>query len=226
MIRCGLGGRLGLHGSEAVGAEDRAVHVRLEWNLGLITAARADDSEVLARTPVSTRLARSLTGISHGSTGRPAARAAFRVRHEPFLGVELLILGRVHKLGTAVNTGEGSIDVGHVHPPGAAACEPTVPGRANRIEARPQPGTRWEAWRIGRNLFGYSCLFGTHRRWRRVSRKVAATEWASRIAEQAKTTYPPTRSTSLREAPRNLAQSLRRTGPGHSGGMAGPGVAI
>lgn len=90
--------------------------------------------------------ARALAGIARSSPGGSTARASFGVRDEPFLRVVLLVLGRVDELGAAVDTGERSIGVGHVSPPGAAGSASTAPGRANRTRARPPGGA---AGRLG-----------------------------------------------------------------------------
>ena len=92
--------------------------------------------------------ARTLAGIAHRAPAGSAARAAFGVRDEPLLRVVLLILGRVDELGAAVDTGQGSIDVGHVSPPGAAGSAPAVPGTG---EPNPRPAPpRGAAGRLGR----------------------------------------------------------------------------
>jgi hypothetical protein len=146
-------GSLGVDDSEAVGAVDGSVHVRLEWALGLVAAASANDREVIANRPAAPVPAGSLAALSHRSPGRPAARAAFGFRHEPLLGVVLLILGRVYELGAAIDTCKCPIDVGHVSPPVAAGFEPFATGQEHRIPTGPRPG-HWRLKRIRKTVFG------------------------------------------------------------------------
>lgn len=146
-------GSLGVDDSEAVGAVDRPIHVRLEWDLGLVAAASAHDREVVAHRPAATIPSGSLAALSHRSPGRPAAGAAFGFRHEPFLGVVLLILGRVYELGAAIDTCKCPIDVGHVSPPVAAGFEPFATGQEHRIPTGPRPGHK-RLMRIRKTVFG------------------------------------------------------------------------
>jgi hypothetical protein len=152
-----LRGLLGMNDAEAVGAVDRAVHMRPKRHLGLVATTRADDGEVLSRASIAAFSAWTLAGITHGAAGGSAARAALGVRNEPLLRVELLILGRVDELGSAVNTGQGSIDVRHVLPPGAERSEPTVPGGTNRTAPDPQGGATGEARRVRSTVCGSIC---------------------------------------------------------------------
>src|SRR6185295_1308293 len=117
---------------EAVRAVDRAVHARLEGNLRLVAAGRADHREVLAgRAVVATLVAAGATDVAGviaavalGAPAGAAARAALGVTDEPFLLVVLLVGRRVDEFHSAVHTGQGSIEKSHVAPPrrGLARC--------------------------------------------------------------------------------------------------------
>src|SRR5450759_1576059 len=71
-------GPLGMDDAEAVGAVDRPFHVRLERDLGLVAAARADRGEVHTRSGAA-RACRTVSAVTRGSPGRTAAWTAFGV---------------------------------------------------------------------------------------------------------------------------------------------------
>jgi len=103
---------------EAVRAVDRAVHPRLERHLGLVTALRAEDREVLATGAglVATRptqVAGIEPAVAGGAATGAAAHAALRLRGEALLGVVLLIVGGMDEFDAAVDASECSVDVGH-----------------------------------------------------------------------------------------------------------------
>src|SRR6185436_14024389 len=89
---------VGLDRAETVRAVDGLVHARLERDLGLVAAGRADRGEVFARQPVVPSLIAS--GTAEGARIRArvlrrppvgsAAGAALRVRREPLGCVVLL----------------------------------------------------------------------------------------------------------------------------------------
>src|SRR5450756_1925466 len=57
--------------AKAVGAVDGPFHVRLERNLGLVAAARADRGEVLTRAGVASAC-HAASAVTRGSPGRDA----------------------------------------------------------------------------------------------------------------------------------------------------------
>src|SRR3990172_8656908 len=103
---------------EAVGAVDRAVHPRLERDLGLVAALRAEDREVLAAgagfvAARAAEVAGVVAAVAGGPSAGPAAHAALRLRGEALLCVVLLIVGGMDEFDAAVDASERSIDVGH-----------------------------------------------------------------------------------------------------------------
>src|SRR5438067_2624580 len=112
--------------AEAVGAVDGAIHSRPKRDLRLVPALGAEHGEVLpgrrsalvaAGPPeVGSRVA----AVACGTPAGAAAHAALRFRGEPLLGVVALVVGRMDEFGAAVDTGQGSIGVGHEGPPGGA----------------------------------------------------------------------------------------------------------
>src|SRR5664279_3306254 len=108
-------------GPEAVRAVDRTVHPRLERDLGLIAAGRAEHGEVLTGRPLAALVAARTADIAQvvvsrladGPPARPAGAAALGVGHEALLGIELLVGRAVDELDAAVDAGKSSIGVGH-----------------------------------------------------------------------------------------------------------------
>jgi len=112
---------VGLDLPEAIGAVDGAIHARLERDLRLVAAGRADHGEVLTGNVLVAALVAArptdVADVIAGLTTRPpagtAAGAALRVRGEALLDVVLLISGRVDELHPTVDAGQRSVDVGH-----------------------------------------------------------------------------------------------------------------
>src|SRR3954451_17411956 len=121
-------GSVGLDGPEAIRAVDRAVHARLERDLRLVSAGRADDGEVLAVRPVVTALVAAwaadvadvIAGVAGRATAGATACAALGFADEALLLVVLLIGRGVDEFHAAFDTAQGSIAIGHEsRPPGA-----------------------------------------------------------------------------------------------------------
>src|SRR3954447_26462543 len=120
-------GSVGLDGPEAVRAVDRAVHARLEGDLRLVPARRADDGEILAvravvAALVATRpadVADVIAGVARRAPAGATAGAALRFADEALLLVVLLIGRRVDEFHAAIYTAQGSVAIGHEsRPPG------------------------------------------------------------------------------------------------------------
>src|SRR5438132_3865284 len=96
---------------ETVRAVDRAIHPRLEGDLGLVPARRADDCEVLPHRTVvasliatrSANLPNVIAPVPSGAAAGSAARAPLRIRGESLLRLELLVGGRVDELDPAID---------------------------------------------------------------------------------------------------------------------------
>src|SRR5437773_5089173 len=105
--------------AEAIGAVDRPIHARPERDLRLVAALRAEHGEVLASRGTAlvasgtAEVGGGVAGVARGTAAGAAAHAPLRVRGEPFLRVEALVVGGVDEFGATVDTGQGSIGVGH-----------------------------------------------------------------------------------------------------------------
>ena len=155
---------------EAVRAIDRPIHPGLERHMRLVAAGRADDREVLAARAVIAALVAAraadvadvVAAVTRSPAAGPAARAALRVADEPLLDVVLLVSGRVDEFHAAVDAVQGSIDVGHVAPPGA------VDPRGARRRATASTDGICVVWRLGAGaarprLSMWSPCLGAHR---------------------------------------------------------------
>ena len=106
---------------EAVRAIDRPIHPRLERNLCLVAAGRADDGEVLPDRPLvaalvaarPTDVADVVSTLARGPAAGATAGAALGIRGEPLGGVVLLIGRGMDELHATVDAVQGSVYVGH-----------------------------------------------------------------------------------------------------------------
>jgi hypothetical protein len=135
---------VGLDLPKAIRAVNRAIHARLEWNLRLVAARRADHREiftgdVIVATLVAARAA-NITDVVARFASRPPARsaagAALRVGSEAFLDVVLLVGGRMDEFHPAVDTGQRSVDVGHENVLSSGAIVARALGRPLRQTGR------------------------------------------------------------------------------------------
>jgi len=99
---------------EAVPAVNRAVTSGLEGYLSLLAAVGADHRIHLAGAIATTTTTTTTTTTATSAPARlPAGGTALGLVGEASAGVVLLILGRERELGSALDTGQGLVCIGH-----------------------------------------------------------------------------------------------------------------
>jgi hypothetical protein len=98
---------------EAVPAVNRAVTSGLEGYLSLLAAVGADHRIHLAGAIAAATTTTTTTTAASAPARLPAGGTALGLVGEASAGVVLLILGRERELGSALDTGQGLVCIGH-----------------------------------------------------------------------------------------------------------------